>query len=190
MSGANLGARIKNLRESKNISRAALAESTGLSELFIATLEDENLCPSLAPLEKVAHALGVRMGAFMDDQIVKDPIINRREDREVDMSMQKDLNKRSTFRYHALAKGKADRIMEPFFIEISPERSEDQTLSTHPGEEFILVMQGYIKLVYGGETHVLEPGDTAYYSSATPHYLGAFDPEEASTIYAVVYHPQ
>jgi glyoxylate utilization-related uncharacterized protein len=106
------------------------------------------------------------------------------------MSMQKAQNKRATFRYHSLAKGKTDRTMEPFYIEISPEGSEDQTLSTHPGEEFLLVMQGYIKLVYGDETHVLEPGDTAYYSSTTPHYVGAFDPEEAATIYAVVFHPQ
>jgi transcriptional regulator with XRE-family HTH domain len=189
MSGANVGARIKKLRESKNISRAAMAESTGLSEVFIATMEDENLCPSLAPLQKVAHALGVRMGAFMDDQTVKDPIINRREDREVDMSMQKAQDKRAAFRYHSLSKGKADRILEPFYIEISPERSEDQTLSSHPGEEFILVVQGHIKLVYGNETHDLEPGDTACYSALTPHYLGTFDPEESSTIYAVVYHP-
>ena len=190
MSGANLGARIKRLRENKNISRAALAESTGLSEVFIATMEDENLCPSLAPLQKVARALGVRMGTFMDDQIVKDPVINRREDREVDMSMQKALNKRATFRYHSLAKGKTDRIMEPFYIEISPESSEDQALSSHQGEEFILIMQGRVKLLYGNETYVLDPGDSAYYNSIVPHYLGAFDPEEFATIYAVVYHPQ
>jgi len=190
MSGITLGARIKKLRESMNISRAALSETTGLSEVFIATMEDENLCPSLAPLQKVARALGVRMGTFMDDQISKDPVINRREDREVDMSMQKALNKRAAFRYHSLAKGKADRAMEPFYIEISPESTDDQTLSSHQGEEFILVTQGRIKLIYGNETHVLEPGDSAYYNSIVPHYLGAFDPQESATIYAVIYNPE
>ncbi len=190
MSGSTLGERIKKLREGMNISRAEMAETTGLSEVFIATMEDENLCPSLAPLQKVARALGVRMGTFMDDQITKDPVINRRESRQVDMSMQKALNKRATFRYHALAKGKADRIMEPFYIEISPEGTEDQTLSSHQGEEFILVVQGRIKLIYGNETHVLEPGDTVYYNSIVPHYLGAFDPQESAAIYAVVYHPE
>lgn len=190
MSDTTLGSRIKKLRENMNISRAALAESTGLSEVFIATMEDENLCPSLAPLQKVARALGVRMGTFMDDQIAKDPVINRREEREVDMTMQRALNKRAAYRYHSLAKGKTDRVMEPFYVEISPEASEDQSLSSHQGEEFILVMQGRIKLVYGNETHVLEPGDSAYYNSIVPHYLGAFDPQEAATIYAVVYHPQ
>ena len=189
MSGANLGERIKKLREDKAISRAALAETTGLSEVFIATMEDENLCPSLAPLQKVAKALGVRMGTFMDDQIAKDPIINRREDRDVDMSMQKALNKRATFRYHSLAKGKTDRTMEPFYIEISPESNEDQALSSHQGEEFILVTQGRVKLMYGAETYLLDPGDSVYYNSIVPHYLGVFDPQESAAIYAVVYHP-
>ena len=190
MSGANLGARIKKLRESMNISRAALAETTGLGEVFIATMEEENLCPSLAPLQKVARALGVRMGTFMDDQIVKDPVINRREDRDVDMVMQRALNKRGAFRYHSLAKGKTDRIMEPFYVEISPESDEDQILSSHQGEEFILVMQGRIKLMYGNDIHELDPGDTAYYNSIVPHYLGVLDPQESATIYAVIYHPQ
>ena len=178
------------MRESMDISRAALAETTGLSEVFIATMEDENLCPSLAPLQKVARALGVRMGTFMDDQITKDPVINRRESRAVDMSMQKALNKRAAYQYHALAKGKADRAMEPYYIEISPEGAEDQTLSTHQGEEFIIVVQGRIKLIYGTETHVLEPGDSVYYNSIVPHYLGVFDPQESAAIYAVIYHPE
>jgi transcriptional regulator with XRE-family HTH domain len=190
MPGATLGARIRKLRENLNITRSQLAETTGLPEIFIATMEEENLCPSLAPLQKIARALGVRMGTFMDDQIARDPVINRREDRETDMSMQKALNKRAAFRYHSLGKGKTDRAMEPFYIEISPEDTEDQTLSSHQGEEFILVVQGRLKLIYGKETHVLEPGDSVYYNSIVPHYVGTASSEEAATIYAVIYNPE
>lgn len=184
-----LGARVKKWRESQSMSRAELAENSGLSEAFIATLEEENLCPSIGPLQKVARALGVRLGTFMDDQVSTDPVIARKDDRDIDLAMQRAGDKRPAFSYHSLAKGKSDRAMEPFFVEVSPEPEEDRRLSSHQGEEFILVTQGRLKVVYGVETHILEAGDTIYYNSAVPHYVGTAD-ETPATICAVLYHPQ
>ena len=185
---AKLGARVKKWRETQSMSRADLAAATGLTEPFITALEEENLCPSIGPLQKVAHALNVRLGTFMDDQITADPIINRAADREIDLSMQRARDKRAAFRYHSLAKGKSDRAMEPFFVEINPEPEEDKKLSSHQGEEFILVVSGRLKVIYGQEIHVLEPGDTIYYNSVVPHYVGVEGAEPAA-IYAVLHHP-
>lgn len=185
---SKLGSRVKKWRESQNMSRTDLAEHAGLTEVFIATLEDENLCPSIGPLQKVARALGVRLGTFMDDQVTRDPVITRRDDRDIDIAMQRAGDKRPAFRYHSLAKGKSDRAMEPFFVEISPESEEDRKLSSHQGEEFILVTNGRLKVVYGTESHILEPGDTVYYNSAVPHYVGA-EGDETVTIFAVLYQP-
>ena len=78
--------------------------------------------------------------------------------------------------------------MEPFFIEISPELEEDRTMSSHQGEEFIVVMKGKILIKYGQKEIILEPGDSAYYNSAIPHYVGACGDGPAE-IYAVVYYP-
>ena len=185
---SKLGARIKKWRENQNMSRKDLAEATGLTEIFITTLEEESLCPSIGPLEKIARALNVRLGTFMDDQISRDPIISRADDRNVDLAMQRARDKRAAYCYHSLARGKSDRAMEPFFVQIQPEPEEDHKLSSHQGEEFIILQSGRLKVIYGNETFFLEPGDTIYYNSIVPHYVGA-EGNEPAGIYAVIYNP-
>lgn len=187
MSASKLGARIKKFREAQDITREKLAELSGLSLAQTEDLEEQNMYPSIGPLQKVARALNVRLGTFMDDVHCKDPIIVRFHDTENDLVMQRSHNKRASYRYHSLGKGKSDRNMEPFFIEIQPEAPEDQVLSSHQGEEFIMVSSGKLKLVYGKETSILEAGDTAYYNSIVPHYVGAEGGPCA--IYAVIYYP-
>ena len=63
-----VGEKIKSLRETKQISIAELAERTGLAIEQIERIENNVDIPSLAPLIKIARALGVRLGTFLDDQ--------------------------------------------------------------------------------------------------------------------------
>ena len=69
----NIGARIRTWREERNLSREDLAEQAGLSVSFLAALEDDGLLPALGPLHKVARALGVRLGTFMDPRAGRHP---------------------------------------------------------------------------------------------------------------------
>lgn len=185
---AKLGSRVRKWREGQKMSRRQLAEATGLTEQFIITLEEESLCPAIGPLQKIARALNVRLGTFMDDQITRDPIISRNKDRKVDWSVQRAQGRRASLIFYSLAHGKNDRAMEPFFVEILPEQKAEHELSSHQGEEFIMLQYGRLKVVYGNETFVLEPGDTIYYNSIVPHYVGA-DGGEPAGIYAVLYNP-
>ncbi len=180
-----LGARIRRFRENQDMTREQLADSTGLTLSAIIALEEDNVYASIGPLQKVARALGARLGTFMDDVHSADPIIARAEDRDVDLAMQKTRNTKACYCYHSLAKGKADRNMEPFFIEIMPD--DDHSLSSHQGEEFIIVVSGKLKVVYGKEEQILGPGDTVYYNSIVPHYVGAH--EGPCSIYAIMYYP-
>ena len=182
-----LGARVKRYREEKGLSQEELAAAASLSVQVIKELEEESIYPSLAPVQKVARALGIRLGTFMDDVSVSDPLIVRKAKREDDLTMHKSKDKEAAFHFHSLGKGKADRNMEPFVIEMKPEAEADRKLSSHEGEEFILVTQGKVLLRYGKDDSVLEAGDTAYYNSIVPHYVGAMDGD--AQIYAVIYYP-
>jgi len=91
--------------------------------------------------------------------------------------------------YSSLGRGKTDRHMEPFFITMNPEPEADRKLSFHEGEEFIVVVSGQVRLTYGREVSVLNPGDSIYYNSVVPHNLSAAGAEPAS-IYAVLYFPE
>jgi transcriptional regulator with XRE-family HTH domain len=185
----SLGKRVRKYREGRGLSRAELAEHTGLAETFLESLEDDNIYPSIGPLQKVAQALGVRLGTFMDDKISQDPIISRVGERTADLTMHKARNSRAEFVYHSLGKGKSDRNMEPFYIEIMPdEAGAEHKLSSHQGEEFLLVTRGRLLVLYGREEHILETGDTAYYNSIVPHHVGAYGKDPAEIV-AVIYHP-
>ncbi len=188
MAVEKLGARVRKFREAQDMSVEKLSEATGLSADFINTLEEDSVYPSIGPLQKISRALNVRLGTFMDDVACQDPIITRQASREADLTMKQTAAKRPLYRYFTLAKGKVDRNMEPFFIEVLPEAEADRKLSSHQGEEFIIVHSGKLLVIYGNESQVLEPGDSVYYNSIVPHYVGAYG-DEPCTIYAVLYHP-
>lgn len=64
-----IGEKVKSLRTAKEISLEELADRTGLAVEQITRIEENIDIPSLAPLVKLARALGVRLGTFLDDQI-------------------------------------------------------------------------------------------------------------------------
>ncbi len=185
-----IGAKIKGIRESKNLSIAEVSESSGLSADQITSIENDVNLPSLGPLIKIARALGVRLGTFLDDSDELGPAVTRAADRERDSSISFSngaTDARQHMVYHPLAKQKAGRHMEPFIIDINPTTTEYQ-LSAHEGEEFIYVMEGQVELVYGKETYTLNPGDSIFYDSIVKHHLhGA--PGKSAKILAVVYIP-
>ena len=142
-----IGHKIKGIRESKNLSIEEIAESSGLTVEQISSIENDQNLPSLGPLIKIARALGVRLGTFMDDNDALGPVVCRAEDRERESSISFSngaTDARKHMEYHPLAQQKAGRHMEPFVIDINPEDSPEFQLSSHEGEEFIYVMQGEV----------------------------------------------
>ena len=184
-----VGAKIRSFRQTKNISVEDIAERSGLSVEQIQSIENESNLPSLGPLIKVARALGVRLGTFLDDNDELGPAVCRAADRERDhsISFSNDAaDARKNMEYHSLAKHKAGRHMEPFVIDINP--TEEQQLSAHEGEEFIYVMQGELEIAYGRETYLLHEGDSIFYDSIVEHHVHGAN-GQAAKILAVVYIP-
>ena len=105
-----VGAKIKGLRETKNLSIDVIAERSGLTVEQIESIENDVNLPSLGPLIKIARALGVRLGTFMDDNDALGPIVCRAEDREKDSSISFSngaTDARKHMEYHPLAQQKA-----------------------------------------------------------------------------------
>lgn len=65
-------------------------------------------------------------------------------------------------KFYSLGRGKTDRHMEPFFVEIMPSTCSERKLSSHEGEEFIVVHDGAIEVTYGrgdvAAVHLLSHG--------------------------------
>jgi transcriptional regulator with XRE-family HTH domain len=189
MTHEKLGKRIRHFRELRKVSFEDLCERTGLDPEFLRAVEEEDAYPSLGPLLKISRALGVRLGTFLDDQVSSDPLIVRLAEREEEFNIHSGKDSPVAMRYFSLGKGKSDRHLEPFFIEMEPASEEDRKVSSHEGEEFIIVVSGEVELVYGTERHVLKAGDSMYYNSVVPHHVGTAGHRKAE-IYAVLYFPQ
>ena len=186
-----VGSKIKGIRESKGLSLEEVAERSGLSLDQITSIETDQNLPSLGPLIKIARALGVRLGTFMDDNDALGPVVCRAEERESKSSISFSngaADARKHMEYHPLAQQKAGRHMEPFIIDINPEDEPNFQLSAHEGEEFIYVMQGEVEIVYGKETYNLKEGDSIFYDSIVNHHVHGASGKSAK-ILAVVYIP-
>ena len=191
MSNSNtiVGSKIKGIRESKNISIEEISERSGLSTDQIISIENDQYLPSLGPLIKIARALGVRLGTFLDDNDELGPVVCRAEERNSSISFSNGAtDARKHMEYHSLAKQKAGRHMEPFIIDIQPSGEQDYQLSAHEGEEFIYVMSGQVEVKYGKECYVLQAGDSIYYDSIVKHHVHGI-PGVPAKILAVVYIP-
>ncbi len=183
--GCKVAGRVRTYRERLQMTVEDLGERSGVNASVVAAVEAGEVYPALGVLIKISRALGQRLGTFMDDQYAPDPVIVRADARAGERASQKTCAT-GGFSFFPLGRGKTDRHLEPFYIEIAADASAP--LSSHEGEEFIVVVSGLVELVYGGVTQVLKPGDSAYYNSVVQHLVKAADGQPAA-IYAVVFMP-
>ena len=185
-----IGEKIKSLRKSKEISIEELSQCTGLTVDKITRIEENIDIPSLAPLIKIARALGVRLGTFLDDQDCETgAVVCRKGEADDTISFSNNAaDSRQHMHYHSLSKSKTDRHMEPFVIDIDENGETIFNQSAHEGEEFIMVLKGTVEISYGKNLYVLDEGDTIYYDSIVPHHVHAFQ-GQAARILAVIYTP-
>jgi len=184
-----IGVKIKNLRESRNISKKDLSKETNVSLDLINSIEEGEAVPSLTPLTKIARALGVRLGTFLDDAPQNGPVVVKKgkSDQVVYFSGEENQTDVSALDFYSLGAGKNDRNMEPFIIDVHTNEG-DFNLSSHEGEEFIYVLEGEIEVKYGQDSYIVGKGDSIYYDSIIPHHLHSHN-GEISKILAVIYTP-
>ena len=186
-----VGFKIKGIRESKNLTVEEISERSGLSIEQITSIETNQNLPSLGPLIKIARALGVRLGTFMDDNDSLGPVVTRAIDRNRESSISFSngaTDTRKHMEYHPLAQQKAGRHMEPFVIDVNPTENLEYKLSAHEGEEFIYVLEGELEIEYGKEKYTLKAGDSIFYDSIVKHHVHGVSGKPAK-ILAVVYIP-
>jgi mannose-6-phosphate isomerase-like protein (cupin superfamily) len=184
-----VGSRIKSIREAKSITVEQVAERSGLTPAQLDIIENDRSLPSLSPLIKIARALGVRLGTFLDDSDSLGPVVCRKDSQTAGISFSSQTaHSHNNLNFFALAQSKAGRHMEPFLINIDSATDSDYQLSSHEGEEFLYVLEGTIEVTYGKHTFAVHTGESIYYDSIVEHNVHAAN-ESKAKILAVVYTP-
>jgi len=178
----NIGEKIKELRKARQLTLQAVANETGFSPALISQIENNNVSPPIATLSKIARFFEVKISHFFEEE--EDPRrfeVVRVPDRRVVSRVISKAGKGHGYTYEALSVHKLNKKMEPFVVTVG-ERSTDETMYNHDGEEFLLVMKGTAEVLLDDERIKLEAGDAIYFDSSMKHRLLSYDGNEVQVL--------
>ena len=178
-----IGARIRTLREEKGLSREELSNLTGFDVGLLERIEKDEIQPQLGTVIKLSKALDAAFGRIVSGVGDKIYSITRRDERKIVSRSTSHKGSRRAYTYMSLAPEVKGRNMEALLVQL--EEDPEEEISVHEGEEFIFVLDGVVKLQIGQDAFELQPGDSVYYLSTTPHHISAQKGKAA--ILAVLY---
>ena len=178
-----IGERVKALRSEKGLSLTELSQLTGFDIDLLDRIEKNEIQPQLGTVMKLSKALDSAFGRLvsgMGDRLYS--VTRKREQKTVSRSTSRK-GQKQIYTYKSLAPEVRGRHMEALIVQL--EENPDEHMSVHEGEEFIYVLDGMVELQIGEDHFGLEPGDSVYYLSTTPHLICAKSGQ--ATILAVLY---
>ena len=178
-----IGIRIKSVREEKGLSLDQLSKLTGFDVELLSNIESSKVQPQLGTIIKLSKALDSAFGRIVSGVGDKLYSVTRKNEQKTVSRSTSRKGRKQLYTYKSLAPEVKGRHMEALIVQLE-ENPEDE-MSVHEGEEFIYVLDGNVLLNIGGDKFELEPGDSAYYLSTTPHLIASKSGK--ATILAVLY---
>jgi transcriptional regulator with XRE-family HTH domain len=178
-----IGIRIKSIREEKGLSLDQLSKLTGFDVDLLSNIESSKVQPQLGTIIKLSKALDSAFGRIVSGVGDKLYSVTRKNEQKTVSRSTSRKGRKQLYTYKSLAPEVKGRHMEALIVQLE-ENPEDE-MSVHEGEEFIYVLDGTVLLNIGGDKFELEPGDSAYYLSTTPHLIASKSGK--ATILAVLY---
>jgi transcriptional regulator with XRE-family HTH domain len=169
--GDSLGGRLRHLREEHRYSMRELGGIAGVSASLISDAERGRSEPSISVLKRLAGALGTTLTYFFSDPTMAESRVVRRSDRRSLGEHPASNAGRGTGVRFELASPEEARAIEAI-VGVYPVGASlgDEPL-THEGEEWGMILEGRMKVSVGDEVHFLDPGDSIWFPSTTPHRL-------------------
>jgi len=152
------------MREEQGLTLDQASELSGISTSHLSRLESSERQPSVASLLALSAAFGVPVGALFGETQGATPI---------GVSLPDQPRHESNGLTIATCSGFAgSNVIDALRITVTPERPVP-TPARHPGEEWLYVLSGTLRLEYDGEIHLLGLGSAAHFNAELPHRLGA-----------------
>ena len=162
ISQLHVGERLRQLRTDQGLSVRTLATKAGFSPSFISQMENGQVSPSIASLERLAAVLGVTLGGFFTASSSSPAAVVRATDRQELTSTWS----RATI--EALGPTGSERMLEPIMITLLPGGRSGTHLYTPRGEQFAFICDGVVTLTLPENTCTLQQGDAVSLAAGTP----------------------
>ena len=173
----NLGKRIQDLRRRRGLTTGELAARVQVTSGFISQLEHSKTDPSLQTLQRVASALQVPLSYLLLDDNIKPQVIRQGERNVIHVG-------NGGLRASILSP-LPSRHLELVLLELPPGGVSWVKGESHDGHECHLVMQGKVRAYYGGESYLLDVGDSIFWDGTAPHRLENVGEEVAQIVMAL-----
>ncbi|MFF4649168.1 helix-turn-helix domain-containing protein [Streptomyces sp. NPDC001380] len=157
-----LGPRLREERRRSGLTLEAAAARVGLSPAHLSRLETGRRQPSLPVMLGLSRAYATTVAELLGEEPPQqDPVV--RGGRPVPVR---------TGGWGYVRVGSPGRAMQALRVHVPP-ALQDAVVRVHPGEEWLYVTAGRLRLTLGAAEHLLDPGDAAHFDSLTPHRLAA-----------------
>jgi transcriptional regulator with XRE-family HTH domain len=160
---AMVGRKLHGLRLQRELTLEQLARLSGVSRAMLWQIEQARSAPTITVLARVAEALGMPVGAFLDAAVPAVAVVLRRGDASVLQAGN------GAVRTRALFPPNGSRSVE--FHEVRLEAGAiERRESRHDGTlENLIVTEGSLEVAVGGQTHVLDAGDALFLRAEAVH---------------------
>ncbi|MET8163912.1 XRE family transcriptional regulator [Streptomyces sp. NPDC005329] len=150
----------------------AAARAAGLSPAHLSRLETGQRQPSLPMLLALARIYGTTVSQLLGETSADRDAVVRAADMEP--------TRAGGWTYWQA--GGSGRGMQALRVEV-PYGSQGDVVRVHPGEEWLHVLRGRLRLRLGDTTELLGPGDSAHFDSLTPHRIAAQDADGVELLF-------
>ncbi|MET8975546.1 XRE family transcriptional regulator [Streptomyces sp. NPDC004539] len=155
---------LRALRRRASLTLEAAARSAGLSPAYLSRLETGQRQPSLPMLLALARVYGTTVSELLGESaVLRDAVVRAG-----------DMEPTEAGGWTYVQAGAAGRGMQALRVRV-PHGAQGDIVRVHPGEEWLYVLKGRLRLTLGDSTHLLDPGDSAHFDSLTPHRIAARD---------------
>jgi transcriptional regulator with XRE-family HTH domain len=171
----NVGRRLRQLRNERDLSLRALAEWSGLALNTLSLIEHGKTSPSVGTLQQLAAALEVPITAFFETDAPQNSVAY----------IKAGQRPRAAFAHGALedlGAGLTDRAVEPFVVMLEPDTDSGPHPIVHTGYEFVFCLSGRIAYTIDNQAYLLEPGDSLLFEAHLPHRWQNADAERAQAV--------
>lgn len=181
-----IGNKVRELREKKRYTLHDMTAKTGLPKDLLTQIERGEFVPPIATLMKLANACGVGLAYFFKDDEGSQKIAVTRADEHIRVTRRPHHHEGEVnYIYESLEIRKADRHMDPFLVEFPVQNTSEMVFMSHPGEEFLHLLEGRIEFRTVDRAEVLNPGDSIYFESDISHSLRCLGEKTAKALVVV-----
>jgi transcriptional regulator with XRE-family HTH domain len=158
----DVGKRLRELREERNVSMRELARRSGLSANALSMIERNLTSPSVSTLQKVSKAMGVPITAFFRADVEMKKVVFCKAASRIRVPFQRGV-------WQGLNSETYVGRMEAFAITLETGGASGPHGMTHSGDEFVICLRGTLDYEVDRQTYRLEAGDTLIFSADLPH---------------------